>query len=167
MNPGMLAVCAFPWSHFTPILPKALGGGTTYRIPEFLSYCTLQNAEFGTNIFICILCVQVFSVCVHHEPVVPSKMRRGCQIPLELEVQMVVGCCVDAVIKPQLSARAANAFNLCSSIINHFYLAFSLCSSGWPQTRNPASASWMLALWAWATTPEFEDCLKKWVDLMQ
>lgn len=124
MNPGMLAVCAFPWSHFTPILPKALGGGTTYRIPEFLSYCTLQNAEFGTNIFICILCVQVFSVCVHHEPVVPSKMRRGCQIPLELEVQMVVGCCVDAVIKPQLSARAANAFNLCSSIINHFYLAF-------------------------------------------
>ena len=111
----MRAVCAFPRSHFAPILPKALGGGTTYRILEFLSSGILQNLVLIYS-FLFYVC-RYFPVCVHHEPVVPSKMRSGCQIPLELEIQMVVGCCVNAVIKRQLSARAANAFNLCSSVL--------------------------------------------------
>jgi len=48
---------------------------------------------------------------VHHMCAVSSEARRGCWIPLELELEMVVIAMWVLGIEPRSSARAANVLN--------------------------------------------------------
>jgi hypothetical protein len=54
-------------------------------------YVYMCMCVFCLHVCLCTMCISVHYVCID-----PSEAKGGCQIPLELELQVVVGHHVDA-----------------------------------------------------------------------
>ena len=62
---------------------------------------------------------------VHHVCAVPAEVRRGHQIPLELALQMVVSCCVEAGNQTPVLSESSQ----CSYALRQWFSAFLMLQS--------------------------------------